>query len=126
MGTMVGLQELEGLIDINWIASSQKEDKAKMGRLGNYGRYTLVEIPQRFAKNDLTKDMYKDDVLYVFASGDEKLVDMVDVGETLIEEITDRGTANANIADIMKYEVQREFGIATRIGKVFGQWTITE
>ena len=97
-----------------------------MGRLGNYGRYTLVEIPQRFAKNDLTKDMYKDDVLYVFASGDEKLVDMVDVGETLIEEITDRGTANANIADIMKYEVQREFGIATRIGKVFGQWTITE
>ena len=116
MGTMVGLQELEGLIDINWIASSQKEDKAKMGRLGNYGRYTLVEIPQRFAKNDLTKDMYKDDVLYVFASGDEKLVDMVDVGETFIEEITDRGTANANIADIMKYEVQREFGIATRIG----------
>ena len=126
MGTMVALQELENLIDVKWVADSQKEDIAKMGRLGNYGRYTLVEIPQRFARNDVTKSMYKDDTLFVFATGDNKLVDMVDVGETLIEEITDRGTANANIADIMKYEVQREFGIATRIGKVFGQWTITE
>lgn len=126
MGTMVALQELEGLIDINWLANSQKEDKAKMGRLGNYGRYTLIEIPQRFARNDVTKDMYKDDVLWVFASGDNKMVDMVDVGETLIEEITDRGTANSNIADLMKYEVQREFGVATRLGRYFGQWTITE
>ena len=75
MGTMVALQELEGLIDINWLANSQKEDKAKMGRLGNYGRYTLIEIPQRFARNDVTKDMYKDDVLWVFASGDNKMVE---------------------------------------------------
>ena len=126
MGTMVALQELENLIDVKWVADSQKEDIAKMGLLGNYGRYTLVEIPQRFARNDVTKSMYKDDTLFVFATGDNKLVDMVDVGETLIEEITDRGTANSNIADIMKYEVQRELGVSTRLGKVFGQWTITE
>lgn len=126
MGTMVALQELENLVDVNWVADSQKEDKAKMGRLGNYGRYTLVEIPQRFARNDVTKDMYKDDTLWVFASGDNKMVDMVDVGETLIEEITDRGTANSNIADIMKYEVQRELGVATKLGKYFGTYTITE
>ena len=125
MGTMVALQELENLIDINWLANSQKEEKAAMGRLGNYGRYTLIEIPQRFARNDVTKDMYKDDMLWVFASGDNKLVDMVDVGETLIEEITDRGTANSNIADIMKYEVQRELGVSTRLGRYFGTWTIT-
>ena len=126
MGTMIALQELENLIDVKWVADSQKEDIAKMGRLGNYGRYTLVEIPQRFARNDVTKSMYKDDTLFVFASGDNKLVDMVDVGETLIEEITDRGTANSNIADIMKYEVQRELGVSTRIGRYFGLWTITE
>ena len=126
MGTMVALQELENLVDVNWIADSQKEDKATMGRLGNYGRYTLVEIPQRFARNDVTKEMYKDDTLWVFASGDNKMVDMVDVGETLIEEITDRGTANSNIADIMKYEVQREFGVATKLCRYFGQWTITD
>lgn len=126
MGTMVGLQELENLIKVDWIADSQKESVANMGRLGNYGRYQLVEIPQRFAKNDVTKDMYDDNVLWIFASGDDKLVDMIDVGETLIDEITERGEANGRIDDIMKYEVQRELGVATRIGRFFGQWTITE
>lgn len=126
MGTMVGLQELENLIKVDWISSSQKEDVASMGRLGNYGRYRLIEIPQRFAKNDVTKEVYNDNILWVFASGDNKMVDMVDVGETLIEEITERGEANANIGDMMKYEVQREFGVATRLSRYFGQWTITE
>ena len=125
MGTMVGLQELENLIKVDWISDSQKESVASMGRLGNYGRYQLVEIPQRFAKNDVTKDMYDDNVLWIFASGDDKLVDMIDVGETLIDEITERGEANGRIDDIMKYEVQRELGVATRIGRYFGQWTIT-
>lgn len=125
MGTMVGLQELENLIKVDWISSNQKEAVASMGRLGNYGRYQLVEIPQRFAKNDVTRDVYNDNILWVFAAGDEKLVDMVDVGETLIDEITERGEANGRIDDIMKYEVQRELGVATRLGKYFGQWTIT-
>ena len=125
MGTMVGLQELENLIKVDWISDGQKADKASMGRLGNYGRYQLIEIPQRFAKNDVTKDVYDDNVLWIFASGDDKLVDMIDVGETLIDEITERGEANGRIDDIMKYEVQRELGVATRIGRYFGQWTIT-
>ncbi len=125
-GTMVGLQELENLIEVSWIAGSQKESVANTSRLGNYGRYKLVEIPQRFAKNQVGVDVYDDDVLYIFATGDNKLVDMIDVGETIIDEITDRGETNGNNADIMKYEVQREFGVATRLGKYFGQWTITE
>jgi hypothetical protein len=126
MGTMVGLQDLENLINIDWIADSQKESVANLGRLGNYGRYQLIEIPQRFARNDVTKTMYDDNKLWIFASGDNKLVDMVDVGETIIDEITDRGEANSNIADLMKYEVQREFGVATRLGRYFGSWEITE
>ena len=125
MGTMVGLQELENLIKVDWIADSQKESVASMGRLGNYGRYQLIEIPQRFAKNDVTRDMYDDNKLWIFATGDDKLVDMVDVGETLIDEITERGEANGRIDDIMKYEVQRELGVATRLGRYFGCWEIT-
>ena len=125
MGTMVGLQELENLIKVDWISSSQKESVASMGRLGNYGRYQLIEIPQRFAKNDVTRNMYNDNILWIFAAGENKLVDMIDVGETLIDEITERGEANGRMDDIMKYEVQRELGVATRIGKYFGQWTIT-
>ena len=126
VGTMVGLQELENLIPVSWIADSQKESVANVGRLGNYGRYQIVEIPQRFAKNDVTKDIYDDNALYVFASGDEKLIDFIDVGETIIDEITERGEANGNISDLMKYEVQREFGAAARLGRYFGAWTITE
>lgn len=125
MGTMVGLQELENLIKVEWVSDEQKASVASMGRLGNYGRYQLIEIPQRFAKNDVTKNMYDDNILWIFASGDDKLVDMIDVGETLIDEITERGEANGRIDDIMKYEVQRELGVATRLGRYFGQWTIT-
>lgn len=126
VGTMVGLQELENLVQVNWIADSQKESVANVGRLGNYGRYQIIEIPQRFAKNDVTKDVYDDNMLFVFATGDEKIVDFIDVGETIIDEITERGEANGNISDLMKYEVQREFGAAARLGKYFGTWEITE
>lgn len=125
VGTYVALQEFDNLIDINWIAASQKEEKAAMGRIGNYGRYQFVEIPQRFAKNKVGQNFYSDDVLYFFASGENKLVDMVDVGETVIDEITERGEANGRIDDIMKYEVQRELGVTVRLGKYFGQWNIT-
>lgn len=125
-GTMVGLQELENLIKVNWIANSQKEAVAGNSRLGNYGRYQLVEIPQKFAKNDVTKKVYDDNKLFIFATGENKLVDMIDVGETLIDEITERGEGAGRMDDIMKYEVQREFGVATKIGRYFGQWTITE
>ena len=125
-GTMVGLQQLEGLIQVNWIADSQKEAVASNSRLGNYGRYQLVEIPQRFARNDVTHNVYNDNILFIFATGDNKLVDLVDVGEVLIDQIEDRGAANGRIDDIMKFELQREFGVAVRLGRYFGQWTITE
>lgn len=126
MGTAVALQELDNLIPVNWISASQKEQVASTGRLGNYGPYQLVEIPQRFARNDVTRDLYDDDKLYFFAQGDNKLVDFVDQGEVLIDEITERGKANGRIDDIMKYEVQREFGASVRLGRYFGQWTITQ
>ena len=125
-GTMVGLQELENLIEVKWVAASQKEDVAAMGRLGNYGRYQLVEIPQRFARNDVTKDVYDDNKLFFFASGENKLVDFVDVGETMITEVTERGIAQGRMDDVQSYEVQREFGVGTRLGRYFGQWTITD
>lgn len=126
VGTMVALEELENLIKIEWIAASQKEDKAATGRLGNYGRYQLVEIPQKFARNDVTTDIYDDTKLWFFASGDDKLVDFVDVGETLITEVNERYGDGGRIDDVASYEVQREFGCGAKVGRYFGQWTITE
>lgn len=128
MGTLAALQELEalpGTLSVQWIADSQKEQVATLGRLGNYGPYTLVEIPQKFVANDVTNRMYSDSILWIFAVGDDKLVDMVDVGETIIDEITERGEANGRLDDVMKYEVQREIGVAARVSRWFGQWTVT-
>lgn len=128
MGTMLALQQLENLIQINWIADSMKEDVANNSRLGNYGRYQLVEIPQRFKTLTAAGPTYEfdNDKLYFFATGENKIVDFVDVGETLIDEVNERGEANGRIDDTKKYEAQREFGVAFRPGRYFGQWTITE
>ncbi len=54
LGTKVALKKLSGLTDVNWRSDSQKEDVASMGRLGAYEGTTLIEIPQRFAPNDIT------------------------------------------------------------------------
>ena len=58
LGLKSDLQKLERLQDVDWIADSQKEERARLGRLGSYGVNTLVEIPQRFVKNDVTKETY--------------------------------------------------------------------
>ena len=132
-GTQTALKKLTalagvvgGTANVHWIAPSQKEDVAHMGRLGDYEGTTLVEIPQRFARNDVTTKLYDNKKLLIMPVGEDmKFVMMTDAGETLIDEVTERGEANGFIGDIMKYEVQRDYGIAVKIGRYFGQWTTT-
>ena len=92
-----------------------------MGRLGYYGPYTLVEIPQRFALNDTTKKLMDPKTLFIMPQVEDKFIKFVDVGETEIYEITDKGD---RIDDTMKYEVQRSMGVGTQIGRYFGVWTL--
>ena len=131
-GTQTALRNVSGLAgvvggnaDVHWIAPSQKEDVAHLGRLGDYEGHVLVEIPQRFARNDVTQKLYDNTKLLILPMGEDmKMVLMTDAGETLIDEITDRGEANGFIGDIMKYEIQRDYGIAVKLGRYFGCWTI--
>ena len=124
-GTKSALRQLSNLVKVDWIAASQKESVANTGRLGVYEGTLLVETPQRFANNDVTTKLLNDKKLYIMPMDvDNKIVAMYDVGETEIDEITEKGEANGRIDDIMKYEVQRTFGIGTKIGRYFGQWTI--
>ena len=124
-GTKSALRKLSALVDVDWIAASQKESVAMTGRLGYYEGVLLVETPQRFADRSMTTKTLDDTKLYIMPLGvDNKIVAMVDQGETEIDEITEKGEANGRIDDIMKYEVQRTFGIGTKIGRYFGQWTI--
>lgn len=127
-GTKNALKKITNFYNgaVNWIAPSQKESVAHTGRLGDYEGTLLVEIPQRFARNQVGVHFYDDKKLFIFARGkDNKLVEIGRSGEIIIDEITQRGEANANISDLMKYEVQQDFGVITRIGQYFGQWTTT-
>ena len=121
MGTRTGLQQFQKLMDVDWITDDQKKDVATMGRLGYYGPYTLVEIPQRFALNDTTKKLMDPKTLFIMPQVEDKFIKFVDVGETEIYEITDKGD---RMDDTMKYEVQRSMGVSTQIGRYFGVWTL--
>ena len=43
LGLKSDLQKLERLQDVDWIADSQKEERARLGRLGSYGVTTLLQ-----------------------------------------------------------------------------------
>lgn len=118
MGTKTALKTLNGFTDVNWRAESQKESVAQTGRLGMYEGTRLVEIPQRFALNDVTKKLFDDTMLLVIPMGQEKFVKFTDVGET---EIIERGQEKADLFDDFRtYEVQREFGVAAQLGNYIG------
>lgn len=119
MGLKTDLKKLTALSDIDWISEDQKKQVAELGRLGSYEGTTLVEIPQRFAANDVTKKLITPGKLLIMPNVDNQFVKFVDVGETEIVEVTEKGDRND---DFMTYEVQREMGIATVIDKYFGVW----
>lgn len=121
MGLKTDLKKLSSLSDIDWISEDQKKQVAELGRLGSYEGTSLVEIPQRFALNDVTKKLITPGKLLIMPNVDNKFVKFVDVGETEILEVTEKGDRRD---DFMTYEVQREMGIATIIDKYFGVFNI--
>lgn len=126
LGTKTALKKLNALSDINWRAASLKEDVSHSGRMGDYEGTTLMEIPQRFtSKTDLTPLIDNTKLWILPASQTDKFIKVVDVGETEIDEITEKGEEHGRWDDIMKYEVQRSYGISTILGRYFGQWTLS-
>lgn len=126
IGTKLALKKLDGLVKVDWIADSQKESVAAIGRLGNYETSALIEIPQRFANNDVTKKLIDNKILLIMPSGvDNKFVYMIDQGETLISDVPpEKNKNNGRLDDIMEYEVTRSYGVATRIGRYYGAWIL--
>lgn len=121
MGTKTALKKLNGLADVDWISASQKEAVASSGILGTYEGTELVEIPQRFALNDVTKKLVDNNRLLIFAKNQDKFVWFTDKGET---QIVEEGQQKAELADdFQTYEVQREFGVSVVLPQYFGQWS---
>lgn len=120
-GLKTDLKKLTAFADVDWATDSQKEDIARLGRLGTYETTSLVEIPQRFVKNDVTKKLITPGTLLIVPNVDNRFCKFVDVGETEIVEVTEKGQ---RADDFMTYEVQREMGIACIFDRYFGVWTI--
>lgn len=121
IGLKTDLKKLTALADIDWISNSQKEQVAELGRLGSYEGTTLIEIPQRFELNDVTKKLIPAGKLLIMPNVENRFVKFVDVGDTEIVEVTEKAQRKD---DFMTYEVQREMGIATMIDHYFGVWNI--
>lgn len=125
MGTKSALRKLNALSEVDWRSDSLKNDVSRTGRMGDYEGTTLIEIPQRFANDDVTKKLVDPKKLWIIpADKSDKFIKMVDSGETMIDSIMDGGEANGRIDDIMKYEVQRDFGVDVVLGRYFGEWTL--
>lgn len=122
MGTKTALKKINALADVDWRSQSQKESVANLGRLGSYEGTELIEIPQRFALNDVTKKLIDNNVLLIFAKTQEKFVQFVDKGET---EIVEDGQEKGDLQDdFQTYEVQREMGVAVQLPRYFGRWNL--
>lgn len=135
MGTKSGLSKISAIADITYngalIASAQKDNVMNSGNIGLYEGTRLVEIPNRFATRlpitgsgaTLPNKLFDPTKLMIIpVIGDAgKFVKFIDEGDTQILEKTERGDYNV---DIMTYEVQRHFGVATVLGRYFGQWTL--
>ena len=121
MGLKTDLKKLTALADVDWISEGQKEEVAALGRLGSYEGTTLMEIPQRFVKNDVTKKLITPGTLYILPNIDNRFVKFVDVGDTEIVDVTEKGERND---DFMTYEVQREMGVAVMLDRYHGIWKI--
>ncbi len=125
-GTSLALKQINKLADVAWASSSQKEDIASMGRLGDYEGTMLFEVPQRFADKSLTTKLFDDKKLLFLPVGvDNKLIDFFTYGETEIDEVTEKGETSGRYDDLMKYEVQMSWGAAVRIHRQFGMWTLS-
>ena len=120
MGTKTALKKINGLASVDWISYSQKEAVAASGILGTYEGTTLLEIPQRFADNDVATKLVDNTALLIMPIVDNKFVKFVDYGETSLE-VTEAGDT---MNDQQSYEVQRRMGVGTVISRYFGKWTL--
>lgn len=120
MGTKTALRNLNALSDVNWRADSQKESVAHSGMLGDYEGTVLIEIPNRFAKNDTTQKLIDSTKLLIMPLVDIKPVKFIDGGETTLE-VSEIG---ATMDDRQTYEVQRRMGVGTIITRYFGTWNL--
>lgn len=120
MGTEVGLGELAGFGDVNWISEEAKSDVYRMGRIGNFEGTTIVELPNPFDYNDEEAYLEDDTKVIIMPGNIDKFVKFYYEGA---DEIVEHSEIADNGDDTKDYEFQTVMGVETVTNRRFGVWT---
>lgn len=119
MGTEVGIGELTGFADVNWISETAKNDVYTMGRIGNFEGTTIVELPNPFAYNDETSYLEDDSKVIIMPGNIDQFVKFYYEGA---DEIVEHSEIADNGDDTKDYEFQTCMGVETITNRRFGVW----
>lgn len=117
MGTGTALSGLTKMGKVDYLPESAKEEIYRIGRIGQFDQYKIIEIPQAFARNDTSKYLVDNNKILVAPGNIDKFVKMYDEGEMSIKEVSD---SNTNMDATREYELVRKFGIAVMTNVRFG------
>lgn len=120
MGTEVGLGELTGFADVNWISTEAKSDIYGMGRLGTFEGTQIVELPNVFDYNNEQAYLEDDTKVIIMPGNIDKFVKFYYEGaDTIVEHLNIADNAD----DTRDYEFQSVMGVETVTNRRFGVWT---
>lgn len=81
-----------------------------------------MEIQQGLKRNDPTKELVANDILWIMPVADNKFIKLVNEGDTQVYQVTDAG---ANVDMTYEYEMQQKIGIGILFNLAFGVYKIT-
>ena len=124
LGVRSALAKLRKIDDVNWISNGMKQELYETGELGYWEGTPLIKIPQVFLPGTTTRaiDINGTNLMVMPISADNKFIKFVNEGDAMIREIND-GIDNQDMTS--EYMYVQKFGIATVIGYLFGNVTIT-
>lgn len=119
MGTRSALRSVTALQDANYISNDMKNEHYKTGLLGYWEGYELVEIQQGFQKNDLTKELVRNDMIWIMPVSGDRFIKLVNEGDTQISTIQ---SSDTNVDMTYSYEMQTKIGVAIIFNMAFGMY----
>lgn len=122
MGTHAALSQLYALNTVDWASNEMKNEKNQTGRFGYVNGKQIVEIRQGFKRNDTTKYLIDNDILFIMPIGIEPMIKLVYEGDTQMYSVQDAGTHMDMTYDT---EIQTKLGVGVITNRKFGMWKTT-
>lgn len=120
IGTKQALAAVYKLVDVNWASDAMKDEKYKTGRYGYLNGTRIIEIPNRFVRNDTTKYLLDTKTIFVMPVGIEPFIKLVYEGDTIVKNVQDN-TTNMDMTE--EYTCQTKVGVGVVTNTKFGMFT---